>query len=154
MRLISENGEQLGVVGIKDAINRAKSVGMDLVVVGANSDPVVCKIMDYGKYNYDKQKKQQKSKKSQKIIKVKELKLRPRIADNDYNTKIKMAVKFLEEKNKVKFNVFFRGREFDKKELIDQLIERIKEDLAEYGSMEGKPDYQGRRMSFSFVPNK
>ncbi len=129
-------------------------MGLDLVIVGASADPVVCKIMDYGKYNYDKQKKQQKSKKSQKIIKVKELKLRPRIADNDYNTKINMAMKFLAEKNKVKFNVFFRGREFDKKELIDNLIERIKEDLAEYGKMEGKPDYQGRRMSFSFIPNK
>ncbi len=152
--MISENGEQLGIVSFKDALARARDVGLDLVAVGINANPMVCKIMDYGKYSYDKQKKQQRSKKSQKIIKVKELKLRPRIADNDYNTKIKLARKFLEEKNKVKFNVFFRGRELDKKELIEQLLERIKEDLADYGSMEGSADYQGRRMSFSFVPNK
>ncbi len=133
---------------------KARNVGLDLVAVGVNADPMVCKIMDYGKYSYDKQKKQQRSKKTQKVIKVKEVKLRPRIADNDYNTKIKLARKFLEEKNKVKFNVFFRGREFDKKELIEQLLERIKEDLADCGTMEGNADYQGRRMSFSFVPNK
>ncbi len=142
------------MVSFKDALAKARNVGLDLVAVGVNADPMVCKIMDYGKYSYDKQKKQQRSKRSQKIIKVKELKLRPRIADNDYNTKIKLARKFLEEKNKVKFNVFFRGRELDKKELIDQLLERIKEDLVDYGYMEGKADYQGRRMSFSFVPNK
>ncbi len=152
--MITESGEQIGVVEFKEALTRARNVGLDLVMVGSGSAPVVCKIMDYGKYNYDKQKKQQRSKKTQKVIKVKEVKLRPRIADNDYNTKIKLARKFLEEKNKVKFNVFFRGRELDKKELIEQLIERIKEDLAEYGSIEGSADYQGRRMSFSFVPNK
>ncbi len=152
--MISEEGEQVGIVSFSEALARAKNVGLDLVAVGLNSKPKVCKIMDYGKYNYDKQKKQQKSKKAQKVIKVKELKLRPRIADNDYSTKIKLAKKFLEEKNKVKFNVFFRGRELDKKELIDQLLVRIKEDLAEYGTMEGRADYQGRRMSFSFIPNK
>jgi len=152
--LISEDGEQVGVVPFKEALRRAQEAGLDLVAVGLNADPIVCKIMDYGKYNYERQKKQQRSKKAQKTIKVKELKLRPRIADNDYNTKIRLAKRFLEEKNKVKFNVFLRGREIDKKELIDQLLERVKGDLEPYGTMEGKVDYQGRRVSFSFVPNK
>ncbi len=152
--MISEDGEQVGVVPFKEALRRAQEAGLDLVAVGLNADPIVCKIMDYGKYNYERQKKQQRSKKAQKTIKVKELKLRPRIADNDYNTKIRLAKRFLEEKNKVKFNVFLRGREIDKKELIDQLLERVKGDLEPYGTMEGKVDYQGRRVSFSFVPNK
>jgi len=152
--LIGENGEQVGVVDYQTALLRAQNIGLDLVMVSPNTDPIVCKIMDYGKYHYDKQKKDQKNKRAQKVIKVKELKLRPRIADNDYNTKINKAKKFLSEQNKVKFNVFFRGREFDKKELINNLIERIKLDLEEYGTIEGKPDYQGRRMSFSFMPIK
>ncbi len=152
--MIGENGEQVGVVDYQTALLRAQNIGLDLVMVSPNTDPIVCKIMDYGKYHYDKQKKDQKNKRAQKVIKVKELKLRPRIADNDYNTKINKAKKFLSEQNKVKFNVFFRGREFDKKELINNLIERIKLDLEEYGTIEGKPDYQGRRMSFSFMPIK
>ncbi len=152
--MISETGEQVGVVPLREALRRAQEAGLDLVAVGLNAKPIVCKIMDYGKYNYEKQKKQQRSKKAQKTIKVKELKLRLRIADNDYNTKIRMARKFLEDNNKVKFNIFFRGREMEKKELINQLIERIKNDLSDYGVMESKIDTQGRRMSFSFVPNK
>nr|WP_156919080.1 translation initiation factor IF-3 [Hippea sp. KM1] len=154
VRLITETGEQVGIVPLSEALRRAENAGLDLVVVSPNSDPIVCRIMDYGKYNYEKQKKQQKSKKAQKTIKVKELKLRPRIAENDYQTKLKMARSFLEDKNKVKFNIFLRGREIDKKELVEELIERLKIDLEGYGSLEGKPDYQGRRVSVSFVPNK
>ncbi|AEA33273.1 translation initiation factor IF-3 [Hippea maritima DSM 10411] len=144
----------MGVVPLSEALRRAENAGLDLVVVSPNSNPIVCRIMDYGKYNYEKQKKQQKSKKSQKTIKVKELKLRPRIADNDYQTKLKMAKSFLEDKNKVKFNIFLRGREMDKRELVEELIERLKLDLVEVGNIEGKPDYQGRRITVSFVPNK
>ncbi len=143
----------MGIVPLAEALRRAQDVGLDLVLVSPNSDPVVCRIMDYGKYNYEKKKKQQKSKKSQKTIKVKELKLRPRIADNDYQTKLKMARSFLEDKNKVKFNIFLRGREIDKKELVEELIERLKLDLADLGQIEGKPDYQGRRVSVSFIPH-
>ena len=152
--MIAEDGKQVGVVSFNEALRRAKEAGLDLVVVSPNADPIVCRIMDYGKYNYEKQKKQQKSKKAQKTIKVKEVKLRPRIADNDYMTKLKMARSFLEAKNKVKFNIFLRGREIDKKELVDELIERLKLDLADLGNIEGKVDRQGRRVVVSFVPNK
>ncbi len=153
VRLVDENGKQVGVVSLSEALRRAQNAGLDLVLVSPNSDPVVCRIMDYGKYNYEKKKKQQRSKKAQKTIKVKELKLRPRIADNDYQTKLKMARSFLEDKNKVKFNVFLRGRERDRKDLVEELIERLKADLADLGQIEGKPDYQGRRVSVSFAPH-
>ncbi len=152
--MVDENGKQVGVVPLREALRRAQEAGLDLVVVSPNSKPIVCRIMDYGKYNYEKQKKQQKSKKAQKTIKVKELKLRPRIADNDYQTKLKLAKNFLGEGNKVKFNIFLRGREREKKELVEELIERLKLDLEPYGNIEGNPDYQGRRVTVTFVPSK
>ncbi len=154
VRLIDENGKQVGVVEFREALQKARNAGLDLVVVSPNSTPIVCRIMDYGKYNYDKQKKQQKSKKSQKTIKVKELKLRPRIADNDYQTKLKLAKSFLEEGNRIKFNIFLRGREREKRELVEELIERLKLDLESLGNIEGKIDYQGRRVTVTFVPAK
>ncbi len=152
--MVDENGKQVGIVSLKDALKRAQDAGLDLVVVSPNSNPVVCRIMDYGKYHYEKQKKQQRSKKSQKTIKLKELKLRPRIAENDYQTKLKLARGFLEDKNKVKFNIFLRGREREKKELVDELIERLKMDLESYGDIEGKPSHEGRRVTVTFVPIK
>ncbi len=154
VRLVDENGKQVGIVPLKEALQRAQDAGLDLVVVSPNSSPIVCRIMDYGKYNYEKQKKQQKSKKSQKVIRVKELKLRPRIAENDYQTKLKMARSFLGGGNKVKFNIFLRGREREKKELVEELIERLKLDLEPNGNIEGKPDHQGRRITVTFVPIK
>jgi len=140
VRLVDENGKQVGIVSLKEALQRAQDAGLDLVVVSPNSSP--------------KQKKQQKSKKSQKVIRVKELKLRPRIAENDYQTKLKMARSFLGEGNKVKFNIFLRGREREKKELVEELIERLKLDLEPNGNIEGKPDHQGRRITVTFVPIK
>lgn len=154
VRLIDENGKQVGIVSLREALQRAQDAGLDLVAVSPNSDPIVCRIMDYGKYNYEKQKKQQRSKKAQKTIKVKELKLRPRIADNDYQTKLKLAKGFLEDGNRVKFNIFLRGREREKKELVEELIERLKLDLESLGNIEGKPDHQGRRVTVTFVPAK
>ena len=154
VRLIDENSGQLGVVDFSYALQKAKSASLDLVMVSPNAKPIVCKIMDYGKYRYEKQKKDQRNKKSQKTIRIKEIKLRPKIADNDYNTKITHAKKFLSDKNKVKFNVFFRGREIEKKEMLNNLIERLKSDLEEYGHIEGKMERQGRRLNFSFEPNK
>lgn len=154
MRLIDENGEQVGIVDFSYALNKAKNASLDLVMVSPNAKPVVCKIMNYGKYRYEKQKKDQKNKKSQKVIKIKEIKLRPKIADNDYNTKIKHAKRFLSDKNKVKFNVFFRGREMEKRDILKSLMDRLKTDLEEYGHMEGKVERQGRRLNFFFEPNK
>ena len=154
VRLIDENGEQLGVVDFSYALNKAKNVSLDLVMVSPNAKPIVCKIMNYGKYRYEKQKKDQRNRKSQKVIKIKEIKLRPKIADNDYNTKVIHAKKFLSDKNKVKFNIFFRGREIGKRDMLNSLIDRLKTDLEEYGHMEGKMERQGRRMNFFFEPNK
>ncbi len=120
------------------------------MAVGLNANPIVCKIMDYGKFRYEKQKKEQKSKKSQHSIKVKELKLRPMIAENDYRTKIEKARNFLKGRNRVKFNIFLRGREAVKKDMLEDLINRLKNDLRDVGVIDGKPDLQGRRMVVVF----
>ncbi|MCD6223291.1 MAG: translation initiation factor IF-3 [Deltaproteobacteria bacterium] len=152
VRLISEKGEQIGIVSIDEALNKAREKGLDLVTISSKSKPVVCKIMDYGKYKYEQQKKEQKAKKKHKLIKLKEVKIRPRIADADYNVKVLCAHNFLKENYKVKFNIFFKGREFVKHELVDKLIERLKTDLADVGKMEGAPQMLGRRMAILFLP--
>lgn len=154
VRLIDENGKQLGVVDIKEALEKAQFAGLDLVVMSATADPIVCKITDYGKFKYDKQKKEEKSKKKQKVMKVKELKMRLNIADNDYKVKLNNAIDFLKNGDKVKFSVFFKGREIEKKNLFFVLSDRLKEDLQEYGSLEGKELLEGRRLTVSFIPKK
>lgn len=152
VRLVDEEGNQVGITPISEALNRAKEIGLDLVAISLKSEPIVCKIMDYGKYKYEQQKKEQKAKKKRKLMRVKEVKIRPRIADADYNVKASCAHNFLEENCKVKFNVFFRGREFVKHELVNKLIERLKSDLADVGTMEGTPQMLGRRMVIIFLP--
>ncbi|MEA1995275.1 MAG: translation initiation factor IF-3 [Campylobacterota bacterium] len=152
VRLVDEEGKQVGITPISEALNRAKETGLDLVAISLKSEPIVCKIMDYGKYKYEQQKKEQKAKKKHKLMRVKEVKIRPRIADADYNVKVSYAHNFLEENCKVKFNVFFRGREFVKHELVNKLVERLKSDLADVGTMEGTPQMLGRRMVIIFLP--
>lgn len=154
VRLIDQEGRQLGIVSIKEAIEKAREADLDLVAIAPQADPIVCKIMDYGKFKYDKQKKEEKSKKKQKIMKVKELKMRLNIAENDYKVKLNNAIEFLKNGDKVKFSIFFKGREIEKKNLFFVLSDRLKNDLQEYANVEGKELFEGRRLTISFIPKK
>jgi len=154
VRLIDQEGKQLGIVSIKEALEKAREAELDLVAVAPAADPVVCKIMDYGKFKYDKQKKEEKSKKKQKIMKVKELKMRLNIAENDYKVKLNNAIEFLKDGDKVKFSILFKGREIEKKNLFFVLSDRLKNDLQDYAVLEGKELFEGRRLTVSFMPKK
>ncbi len=154
VRLIDQDGKQVGIVSIKEAIDKARMAELDLVVISPSADPIVCKIMDYGKFKYDKQKKEEKSKKKQKIMRVKELKMRLNIAENDYKVKLNNAIEFLKNGDKVKFSIFFKGREIEKKNLFFVLSDRLKNDLQEFAVLEGKELFEGRRLTVSFIPKK
>ena len=125
MRLISESGEQLGVVSIEVAIEKAKDVGLDLIEVAPGSNPPVCRILDYGKLRYEEKKRQQLSKKKQHIIKIKEIRLRPQIDDHDLSTKLNQGKKFLSEGAKLKVTLMFRGREMSRVDLGRIDMERV-----------------------------
>ncbi|HAG53086.1 MAG TPA: translation initiation factor IF-3 [Alphaproteobacteria bacterium] len=150
VRLIGAEGEQLGVVPTKEALHKAISLGLDLVEVAATANPPVCKILDYGKFKYHEQKKAAQAKKNQVVINVKEITLRPVTEENDYQVKLKKMIKFLGEGDKLKVTMRFRGREVAHKEIGLKLMQRIEQDLLEYGKIETKPKMEGRLMSMSF----
>ena len=127
---------------------------MDLVLVAPNADPPVCKIMDYGKYKYMQNKKAQEAKKKQKQIEVKEMKLRPSTDEHDFNFKVKNMIKFLQKDNKVKVNIFLRGREIQNPQLAYNMIEKLKEALKDYGVIENQPKVEGRIVHVIFGPKK
>ena len=154
VRVISEDGEQLGVMPTREALNRARSLGLDLVEVAATADPPVCRIIDYGKFQYEAKKKASEAKKKQVTITVKEVKFRPGTDDHDYNFKMKHARQWLEEGDKVKATIFFRGREITHRELGAQLLERLERDLADYGEVEQRPRMEGNQMFLIFTPKK
>ncbi|MDT8446959.1 MAG: translation initiation factor IF-3 [bacterium] len=154
VRLIDENGEQMGIVVTDDARRIAEERGLDLVEVAAKSDPPVCRIMDYGKFKYEASKKQHEAKKKQTVIKVKEIKLRPKTEEHDYLFKLKHAREFLEEGNKVKVTIQFRGREMAYQELGLTLIRRFTEDCQDLGQMESAPRAEGRTAHTILSPNK
>ena len=147
MRLISENGEQLGVVSVEVAIEKAKNVGLDLIEVAPNSKPPVCRILDYGKLRYEEKKRQQLSKKKQHIIKIKEIRLRPQIDDHDLLTKLNQGRKFLLEGAKLKVTLMFRGREMSRVDLGRIVMERVLEELSDVAEVEKDIPLDGRRMS-------
>ena len=147
MRLISENGEQLGVVSVEVAIGKAKNVGLDLIEVAPNSKPPVCRILDYGKLRYEEKKRQQLSKKKQHIIKIKEIRLRPQIDDHDLLTKLNQGRKFLLEGAKLKVTLMFRGREMSRVDLGRIVMERVLEELSDVAEVEKDIPLEGRRMS-------
>ena len=147
MRLISENGEQLGVVSVEVAIEKAKNVGLDLIEVAPNSKPPVCRILDYGKLRYEEKKRQQLSKKKQHIIKIKEIRLRPQIDDHDLLTKLNQGRKFLLEGAKLKITLMFRGREMSRVDLGKIVMERVLEELSDVAEVEKDIPLEGRRMS-------
>jgi translation initiation factor IF-3 len=146
VRLIDENAEQLGIVSFADALARAQSVGLDLVQI-SNADPIVCKIMDFGKKLYEEKKAKNAAKKKQTVVQVKEMKFRPNTDIGDYNIKIKALTRFLEGGDKAKVTLRFRGREMAHQRLGMDLMMRIEEDLKELGTVEQRPKMEGRQMT-------
>lgn len=147
VRVIGENGQQIGVMDTNEAVELASDQGMDLVEVASDASPPVCKIMDYGKYKYKQSKKEKLTKKRQHVINVKEIRLRPKIEDHDFNFKTNHARRFLEKGNKVKATVLFRGREMTHQEFAQQLLERMAEALDDVAKIEREPLMEGRMMT-------
>ena len=145
--MISENGEQLGVVAIEVALQKADDAGLDLMEVAPDANPPVCKIVDHGKLKYEEKKKQQQSKKKQHIVKIKEIRLRPRIEDHDLMTKLNHGRKFLQNGAKLKVTLMFRGRELSRIDLGKIVMERVLEELADVAEVEKDIPLEGRRMS-------
>jgi len=152
--LIDENGEQLGIVPIEEALARAKTVDLDLVEVSLNKSGSVCKIMNFGKYRYELQKKRAEAKKKQKKIQIKEVKFRPGTDTGDYQVKLHNLIRFLENGDKVKITIRFRGREMTHQELGQELLLRLENDLADYAVIEQRPNMLGRQMTMIMVPGK
>ncbi|MFA5082369.1 MAG: translation initiation factor IF-3, partial [Hydrogenophilaceae bacterium] len=136
VRLVAEDGEQLGVVSIREAMAKAEEAERDLVEIAPQAEPPVCKIMDYGKYKYHEQKKQHEAKLKQKQIQVKEVKFRPRTDDADYQVKLRNLIRFLNDGDKTKITLRFRGREMAHQEFGFDLLKRVEQDLLEYGTVE------------------
>ena len=147
MRLISDSGEQLGVVPIEVALDKANEVGLDLIEVAPNGKPPVCRILDYGKLRYEEKKRQQLSKKKQHIIKIKEIRLRPQIDDHDLLTKLNQGRKFLLDGAKLKVTLMFRGREMSRVDLGKIVMEKVLEELSDVAEVEKDIPLEGRRMS-------
>ena len=152
IQVIASDGENLGILNLHDAINRAREKGLDLIEIAPNAKPPVCKIMDMGKYKYDAQKKANKAKKKQKKIELKEIKLRPVTEIHDYTFKIKNAQKFLSKGDKVKFTIRFRGRELQHSSLGNDLMEKIKQDILSIGRVELQPKFDGKQMIMVIQP--
>lgn len=152
MRLIQDDGEQIGIVSMDEARERATERGMDLVEVAAEARPPVVKMMDYGKYKYEAARAAREARKKQHTIKVKEVKFRPGIEDHDYEFKVGHARRFLEEGNKVKLTMMFRGRQVAHPEIGLQVLTRVVDDLEEIGKVESQPNMEGRVMSMVVAP--
>jgi translation initiation factor IF-3 len=153
VRVIGANGEQLGVLPIDQALRTAQEEGLDLVEVSPLAKPPVCKIMDYGKFKYTEKKKQSEAKKKQVVVQLKEVKLRPRTEEHDYDVKIRKIREFLEEANKARVTVMFRGREMSHRELGTKVLDRVMADLKETAVIESAPRMEGRQMFMILAPN-
>lgn len=143
----------LGVFGVRQALEKAQNAGLDLVEISPNAEPPVCKILDYGKYKYEQQKKAAEAKKKQKTVDVKELKLRPGIGDHDYEVKLKAAKKFIENGDKLKVTLRFRGREMAHMDLGLEVLNRMKEDLAGLAKVDQEPKPEGRQVMMMMSPD-
>ena len=154
VRVINEAGDMLGVMAPAEAIKLAEAAGLDLVEVSPNAAPPVCKILDFGKYRYELQKKAKEAKKKQKVIEIKEIKLRPGIDTNDYNIKLRNVLRFLEEGDKVKITLRFRGREMSHMDIGMEVINRMKTDTAAHARVESEPKTEGRQMVMVLAPAK
>jgi len=154
VRLIDENNDNVGVVDIRDAQSRADDAGLDLVEVAPGAKPPVCRIMDYGKFQYEQRRKERKAKKNQVKVTVKEIQLRPKTDDYHLQFDIKRASKWLQEGKKVKFRVRFRGREITHQHIGRERLDNIEEALKDVGVVEQKPNMEGRDMLMIIAPNK
>ncbi len=152
VRLIDETGKALGIIDIDKALELANKASLDLVEIASNSDPVVCKILNYGKYRYDKEKQKKINKKKQHVIHVKEIRFRPNVDDHDLIIKLKKAEKFLLNGDKLKVTIMFRGREFSRQESGYELIEKIKNVLTNIANIDQEPNMQGKRLSLVLSP--
>lgn len=152
--MIDKDGEQAGVVNTRDALSRAQAEGMDLVEISPNAKPPVCRIMDYGKYQFEQNKRRAAQKKKQKLVHVKEVKFRPATDVGDYNVKLKKIRTFLERGDKVKVSLRFRGREMQHRELGMELLNRIKADLGDAAVVEQQPKLEGRQMTMVVAQGK
>jgi len=153
VRLISAEGEQLGILSVRDAMQVAKEDGLDLVEVAPNSDPPVCRVMDYGKFRYQASKKVQEARKKSRGGQMKEIKLRPHTEDHDLGFKVRNLKKFLDKKHRVKITVFFRGREMAYMNAGVELLKRVAEEISEDGTVEQPPTREARnRMTMVIIP--
>jgi translation initiation factor IF-3 len=152
VRVISPEGEQLGILPIEEALALARERELDLVEVAPNERPPVCRIMDYGKYKYQQAKRSQEAKKRQKVIQTKEIKMRPKTEEHDYQFKMRHARRFLEEGNKVKISLLFRGREMDHVDLGQRMLDRIIVDCKDLSSVEQQPRLEGQTLSLVLAP--
>ncbi|WP_411856044.1 translation initiation factor IF-3 [Roseiflexus sp.] len=154
MRLIDENGAQVGVVPIRDALLMAEERGLDLVEVAPNAVPPVCRILDYGKFRYEQSKKEREARKNQKQVEVKQIRLEPKTDDHDLEVKAKQARRFLLDGDKVKFNLRFRGREIFHQEIGLDMLERMAEELRDVSVIEQRPTMEGRVLTLLLAPNQ
>ncbi len=152
VRLVGEDGEQIGIVSIEEARERAEERGLDLVEVAPDARPPVCKLMDYGKFKYEEARRAREAKKKQRVMQVKEVKFRPGIEDHDYEFKLRHARRFLEEGDKVKVTMMFRGRQMAHPELGLEVLERLANDVSDMGRVEGRPAREGRTMVMVLAP--
>lgn len=154
VRLIASDGRQVGIVSRDEALGEARRDGMDLVLIAPDADPPVVKVLDYGKHLFEAKKTRAAQRKKQKQIHVKEMKFRPGTEEGDYQVKLRNLVRFLEDGDKAKVSLRFRGREVVHPEIGMQLMSRIEEDLAEYGSIETEPRFEGRQVVMVLAPKK
>jgi len=152
VRLVSEDGEQLGIVAIREALAMAEEKGVDLVEVAPSAKPPVCRIMDYGKFKFEQSKREKESRKKQKIISIKEVKMRPNIEEHDFQVKAKNARKFLSAGDKLKFTIMFRGRQITHPELGEKLCIQLAKELSDISAVERQPKVEGRNMVMILVP--
>lgn len=154
MRLIGLDGEQLGVVKTADALQQSEDHEVDLVEIAPNANPPVCRLMDYGKFRYQEQKRQQEARARQKIIQIKEVKFRPGTDEGDYKVKMRNLRRFIEDGDKVKVTLRFRGREMAHQELGMRVLERVRDDMLEEAQVEAMPKLEGRQMVMVLAPRK
>ena len=152
VRLISSDGQQLGIMSSRDALAVAAKAGLDLVKISPKATPPVCKVMDYGKYRFEQSKREKEAKKNQHVVEIKEIRMSPSIDVGDLNTKLRNANKFLAAGNRVKVTVRFRGREMAHTNIGEELLKKFAESCAEIASMDRKPKLEGRHMSMFLVP--
>lgn len=150
--MIDETGENVGVVSVREALKRAEEVGLDLIEISPNANPPVCKILDLGKYRYEQQKRKAEARKNQKVVEIKEIKLSPNIDTHDYEVKLRSAKRFIDDGNKVKFTLRFRGREMAYMEQGEEVMARIVEDSDLYAKVEQPAKLEGKQITMMLVP--